>query len=646
MGFLKLVRFVVLICLLSLPDKAISQQKELDSLKQVLVNVSNDDEQYVQTLWRAMNASIQISSPQAAAYARDAYILSMKSFPTLKSKAMIDFADRLVYIEQLDSADVLLDAYYQAFLDNPVDSTHLSKFFLTKGAIANRRTKLKEAGDYYTNAIKLAQLKGDLKTEGIALLRIGSMYHRDSDFSTALDYYLKAIHIFRKSKSESGLSSTYSNISSIYGYLKKYQESDLYLDSALQIEEQQDKVDALIASYGNVVIQAVKKRNDLVRAQIYMDKLKKVSVRSNTPRLKGYTANVNSIFYAGKGDYQSAYDEAIEAYHIGKVNKIKFVLSVAYQNLVEVSQKMKNYEKAFLYQQEWNAFKDSINQVEQEKTLLELKTRYETEYKEAENKRLLQTNQQHETLNKILGGGGILLLLMLSSLFYFYKGKQRANKKLEAHKKQIEISLREKEALLREIHHRVKNNLQVISSLLNMQSYHLQNQDMIDVFTGGQSRVKAMALIHQKLYQTEQLSEIDFREYTEQLISHLETAFGSADKKIKTCVDGANIKLDIDTAIPLGLILNELITNAYKYAFEGVQGGNLQIALHQEDMYYHLTVKDSGHGLPSDFDESKLTSLGLKLVRMLIDQLDGSLTIENDAGAHFSIRFKETRLSA
>ncbi|MEQ8423226.1 MAG: histidine kinase dimerization/phosphoacceptor domain -containing protein, partial [Cyclobacteriaceae bacterium] len=269
------------------------------------------------------------------------------------------------------------------------------------------------------------------------------------------------------------------------------------------------------------------------------------------------------------------------------------------------------------------------------------------EKKDSENQRLLQSNQQQVFLNKVLGGGGVVLIIMVGSLFYFFVGKQKANKQLEKQKRQIEINLREKESLLREIHHRVKNNLQVISSLLNMQSYHLDDPGMINAIAEGQSRVKAMALIHQKLYQTEQLTEIDFEEYTNQLINHLATAFGQPDKKINSKVSGANIKLDIDTAIPLGLILNELVTNAYKYAFEGVNEGDLAIELQRvDDHQYELTVADSGKGLPGDFDVTKLNSLGLKLVNMLIEQLDGQLTIQSENGTQFSIRFKETRMSA
>jgi two-component sensor histidine kinase len=180
-----------------------------------------------------------------------------------------------------------------------------------------------------------------------------------------------------------------------------------------------------------------------------------------------------------------------------------------------------------------------------------------------------------------------------------------------------------------------------------MQSHHVDDPRLMHAIAEGQNRVKAMALIHQKLYQTEQLSEIDFQEYTEQLLQHLSAALGEPGKKIRSLVNGSSLKLDIDTAIPLGLILNELITNAYKYAFNESSEGSLQVILQRDDTAcYHLRISDSGSGLPANFEEAHLNSLGLKLVRMLIEQLDGTLTITNEPGASFYIRFRDTRLTA
>jgi two-component sensor histidine kinase len=212
----------------------------------------------------------------------------------------------------------------------------------------------------------------------------------------------------------------------------------------------------------------------------------------------------------------------------------------------------------------------------------------------------------------------------------------RQNDNLKERNDQIEI-------LLKEIHHRVKNNLQVISSLLDLQSRGIENEEALATFMEGQNRVKAMALIHQKLYQNDDLASIDFAEYAKQLMSELASIY-PASKNVKTSVSAdGQTSFDIDTAIPLGLILNELISNAYKYGFNKENEGKLSVALESLGVGKHqLTVRDSGPGLPADFDFSKAKSLGLRLVRRLAKQLYGSVSYQSRQGAEFVIIFTDT----
>ncbi len=199
------------------------------------------------------------------------------------------------------------------------------------------------------------------------------------------------------------------------------------------------------------------------------------------------------------------------------------------------------------------------------------------------------------------------------------------------------------ELLLKEIHHRVKNNLQVVSSLLDLQTREIEDERTLATFIEGQSRVKAMALIHQKLYQNEGLVSIDFGDYVEQLIKELIGVY-LLSKKVNTTVNvNGNTQFDIDTAIPLGLILNELISNAFKYAYDGSEEARLNVQLDSVDNgQYCLTVSDNGKGLPEHFEFAKLKSLGLKLVRRLSKQLYGEVMYSKDGGARFTITFMDT----
>ncbi|OPY30377.1 MAG: nitrate/nitrite sensor protein NarQ [Methanocella sp. PtaU1.Bin125] len=205
---------------------------------------------------------------------------------------------------------------------------------------------------------------------------------------------------------------------------------------------------------------------------------------------------------------------------------------------------------------------------------------------------------------------------------------------------QIKASLREKEALLKEVHHRVKNNLQIISSILSLQEARVIDQPSREMLRDSRNRIKSMALIHEKLYRSENLSRINFAEYVRSLMSHILTTYGSGGDRINVRVDVEDISLNIDTAIPLGLIINELVTNSFKHAFPGGAGGEISVELHRDGAgQYLLTVGDDGAGMPGDFDVEHTTSLGLQLVNALVQQTNSKVTILREKGTVFKIAF-------
>lgn len=206
----------------------------------------------------------------------------------------------------------------------------------------------------------------------------------------------------------------------------------------------------------------------------------------------------------------------------------------------------------------------------------------------------------------------------------------------------IQTSLREKDILLQEIHHRVKNNLQVISSLLDLQSNHIQDDGVLELFQESQNRVKSMALVHEKLYQSRDFTSINFAEYIENLTNYLFQVYAVHSHLIAIELDIEKVHLTIDTAIPCGLILSELVSNGIKYAFPDGRAGIIKIALHsQPDNRYTLIVKDNGIGIPDDLDLKQTKSLGLQLVTILTEQLEGTLEINSDCGTEFKICFPQ-----
>ena len=207
----------------------------------------------------------------------------------------------------------------------------------------------------------------------------------------------------------------------------------------------------------------------------------------------------------------------------------------------------------------------------------------------------------------------------------------------------IKESLMEKEVLLREIHHRVKNNLQIISSLLNLQTRCVEGEETINVLRESQNRVKTMAMVHEKLYQSEDLKDVNFKEYIENLVSDLFYSYGVKKGAIDLQIDADDIKMDIDTAIPCGLIINELVTNSLKYAFpDSKNEDTVKVGLKrlQQDKL-KLTISDNGVGLPENLDMENVETLGLKMVIILVNQLKGSLEVNRAGETEFKIIFGE-----
>ena len=228
------------------------------------------------------------------------------------------------------------------------------------------------------------------------------------------------------------------------------------------------------------------------------------------------------------------------------------------------------------------------------------------------------------------------LLNTCANIVEDYRNDQR--RKLA--EKQIEISLKEKETLLKEIHHRVKNNLQIVSSLLDYHTRYINDKTVIDIFKESQNRIASMSLVHEKLYQSRDLAKIPFEEYINDLVSNIFQSYVVGKTRLNINIE--DVQLDIDYAIPCGLIINELVTNSLKYAFPDGREGEIRIVLRRADKdMYELVIGDNGVGLPEDLDFKKTDSLGMHLVTILAEnQLHGEINLNRNSGTEFQIKFR------
>jgi two-component sensor histidine kinase len=317
---------------------------------------------------------------------------------------------------------------------------------------------------------------------------------------------------------------------------------------------------------------------------------------------------------------------------------------------------------------------DSLNNIDKTAKLNQLEVSFGTREKTSQINLLNAQNKAHISEAKramlernITISGIILLAIILALMIYSFKTKVKVNRLLNLKQSQIESRnhslsqlvdekealihekeglLLDKDMLLKEVHHRVKNNLQIVMSLLSTQLVYLENKEAVDAIEESQQRVQSIALIHQKLYRESTGSSIELCSYVHDLVDDLESTFNGAHRGVSFQLAVEPIHLDVDQAVPIGLILNEAITNAIKYAFDH-RGGKVLISIHQlEDQQLELVVKDNGKGLPENFDLAASSTLGMEMMRGLGKQLRGKLEVSNRDGVTLQLVFPLTKTSS
>jgi two-component sensor histidine kinase len=477
-------------------------------------------------------------------------------------------------------------------------------------------------------------------------LSIGEIYADLGDRKTAEIYLEEALEINRKFKPKRDY------LFNIYAVLQKYREWNDYEKIAeLETEylnykiEQQGTHEAVFSvnSHTSTILPGV---NFKTREKEILSLLPLYKRNKNT------FTYVHSVFtlsklYIQNNQHYKAYpllDEAIELVSDLGYKDLQLNLE---QQAYEVCRAMGKNDEAVDHLEIALLLKDSIRSQEIRISAQDLATKYETE-KTQHDLALLQAQDEINSsrLNQLLLASALLVLLF-SGLLYFYINNRSKNKQLASKNKLISKALKEKEVLLREIHHRVKNNLQVISSLLNLQSNYISDDVALKAINDGKNRVNSMALIHQKLYQEKNLTGINAQDYFSDLVENLCDTYNISENEINIQADIAPLFLDVDTMVPLGLITNELVSNALKHAFDYDDSKNnkIRISLNEENESLVLRVADNGIGIDKEsFLNSK--SFGNKLIQAFLPKLNAQLNIEKDQGTEFEFIVKKYEIAA
>lgn len=320
------------------------------------------------------------------------------------------------------------------------------------------------------------------------------------------------------------------------------------------------------------------------------------------------------------------------------------VMASYYRSKAQLLSELNQNKEAYQYNEKAYKLSDSLNSERQRLLLAGNDILYQMEEKDAiiEKQQSALNNKQKGILSVVALALGIILLTTLVYLQLSRKKQkeiQQKNDEISAKNETIKESLAEKEMLLKEIHHRVKNNLQIISGILELQNLNITDENTKVLLKEGQARIQSIALIHKTLYQSENFSRVPFQKYLTNLIQAIQSTYQNS--RITTTIQAGSTALSINTAIPLSLIINEIVTNSFKHAFTGKGHGEIDIVLSQENNHYKLTVKDNGRGLPEGFNPARLQSVGFDLIQGLTRQLDGKVQWNNDNGTEITITFKD-----
>ena len=512
---------------------------------------------------------------------------------------------------------------------------------------------------------------------------LGTAYSQNKFYEPALTYYQKAMDISIKLGSRQIYYLSMGGIVSVYTKLKRYKLaltelrkfSDRYKSKTPQEESlilfaQMTLYNLLHdVNHGEKIIPAFKKVNN----KLYQEIEKESNYYTVDYFIKNYEPLLQHYIITQQWGKCAKELQKLESLSTKRVSvpfklllfKIRFKLDSATGNSLAALKKF----------QQIKIIEDSITTLANTKQINELEARFESEKKDKTIQNLNnQSTIQKSKLEKInlqrnITFAGILVAIILVALLYIaYRNKQRSNFRLQLKQDQInrqnnELSalvkeekklltdkdillkqqeglITEKEWLLREVHHRVKNNLQIVMSLLYTQAAYSQNSDAINAISDSRNRVQAISIIHQKLYSKSNVSTIIMSEYVADIIRHLSDFYDCARRRIRFRDMVEPVNLDSSQAVPLGLILNEAITNSIKYAF-GADGGEIVIESNLIDgETICLKIADNGRGLPPDFDLSKTSSLGMEMMRALSKQIGGSFEIHKDSGVVISIKFK------
>ena len=608
---------------------------------------------------------------------------------------------------QSNNAQALKDLHRALYLYESIGHPRLQEVYDLLGFVSSKMGDYEDGIAYGLKAMQKAEAQGDSGKLAKLYSRLGITYKELDQPDKALYYFGKSLRVAQTQRRRTTiihLGTTINAIIDAYDRVDpslRVEEALDYLQALVKarpydrndIDCRMSVASCLLNFYGRV-------RHQYARAQPYCDELEQMR-RSDLGEDYGlYINGVLIPFYVNSRQYGKARDLLAENEQLCHRARYMKELSLNHWWWFKLDSAQASFPAAIRHYQRYTTLTDSLLTEKKNQKIAQLEVQHQTQQKEHSIQQLTQQSklqgielQKAATTRNFIVSGAVMLVLLLGLSYNRYRLKRRGNQLLEAKQQKLQAQheelqaqqevlqaqqreihqqneylsqlltekdsllsikdtllgekdqlLTEKEWLLKEIHHRVKNNLQIIMSLLNSQAASLQDQAALSAIQESQHRVQTMALIHQKLYQSEGVARIPMRSYIEDVVTYLSDSY-SLSQPIGFRLDVEPIELDVTQAVPLGLIINEAITNAFKYAFPGGRPGTVSLSLQRlGETACALTIADDGVGLPEQYDPSRSRSLGMTLMHGFSAQLGGELTISSREGLCISLVFEEESL--
>ena len=574
-----------------------------------------------------------------------------------------------------------------------VDKKLLGKMFKAKGDAYKDLNDLESSENNYFRGLSIAEEVRDTYNIGICYISLATLHAAIGNIYDAIDYNIKGLNILEKSDEPylvTGACNVLSNIFYDLGNFEKareyadkmlhlctengYKQFSAFANAALGKLEAHDKNFPKALEYYDLALKELNRKgvrihgtNDkksafkietsvaiiyqklgnYTKANAILDNLKNknLAILPLISQLNYYKTQIKSAIHINDKSSASRHLESAKKL-IDENSNPEHRMVVTQLNRM-VSELNGRYEEANGYMTTYYALKDSIDDKNKTQLIHNLEAKYQKAEQEKEISKLSFENEkaeskiQQKNIWLVLGGIGLAVLSFLVFQFYkLYQSNKNNKEQLAVQNGVITKALDDKNTLLKEIHHRVKNNLQVISSLLSLQSRYIKDEETLDAIKAGKSRVQSMSLLHQNLYRDDNLKGVEMNQYFQNLGHNLFDTY-NIEENIRFTTDIDDITLDIDTVVPMGLITNELISNALKHAFKGRDSGKIHLSLKEKENTLFLTVHDDGVGLPDAELPVSYKSLGATLIQSFAEKLEGEIKIDVSNGSKVTIKISD-----